>query len=148
MGLGNLAYEGLILFNRAPENTVKEATHIFEIVISGITINDAKTLLLGNNNAMTLYLQSTTSDALYAQFKHVIKKSFANVGTDKIWKNIITKYNAIPFVSRLNPDLSDYRTREALNGAFTMIAIEEKEIRTKVSSRTTTLLKKVFALQD
>lgn len=29
-----------------------------------------------------------------------------------------------------------------------MIAVEEKEIRNKISSRSTDLLKKVFALQD
>ncbi|MGB5499794.1 MAG: DUF4197 family protein, partial [Maribacter sp.] len=42
----------------------------------------------------------------------------------------------------------DYVTNEALKGVYTMISVEEKEIRTKVSSRTTDLLKKVFTLQD
>jgi len=48
----------------------------------------------------------------------------------------------------VNPDLTDYVTNETLEGVYTMIAVEEKEIRTKFSSRTTDLLKKVFALQD
>ena len=48
----------------------------------------------------------------------------------------------------MNPDLTDYVTQEALKGVYTMIAVEEKEIRTKASSRTTVLLQKVFALQD
>ena len=58
------------------------------------------------------------------------------------------KYNAIPFTSNVNPDLTDYVTNEALKGVYTMIAVEEKDIRTNLSSRTTDLLKKVFALQD
>ncbi len=148
IGLGSLADQGLKTLNRAAENAVKEATPIFVDAVKGITFNDAKNILLGNDNAATQYLQSGTSDALYGKFNPVIKNSFAKVGADKIWENIITKYNTIPFVKKVNPDLTDYVTQEALKGVFTMIAVEEKEIRTKTSSRTTTLLKKVFALQD
>ena len=54
----------------------------------------------------------------------------------------------MPLTNNVNPDLTDYVTQEALNGVYTMIELEEKEIRTQISSRTTDLLKKVFALQD
>ena len=63
-------------------------------------------------------------------------------------ENIINKYNKLPFVDKVNPDLTDYVTSQALNGVFTMISIEEKEIRNNISERTSPLLKKVFALQD
>ena len=61
----------------------------------------------------------------------VIKRSFGKVGADKIWTNLITKYNNLPLTSDVNPDLSDYVTQEALNGVYKMISVEEKEIRTK-----------------
>jgi hypothetical protein len=70
------------------------------------------------------------------------------VGADQIWNNLINKYNSIPFVNKVNPDLTDYVTQEALQGVYTMIAVEEKDIRKNVTSRTSTLLKQVFALQD
>ena len=66
---------------------------------------------------------------------------------DKVWTNIITKYNTLPFED-VNPDLTDYVTNKALDGVFTMIAVEEKEIRNNINERTSVLLKKVFALQD
>jgi hypothetical protein len=78
----------------------------------------------------------------------VIKNSFTKVGADKIWSQIITKYNSVPLVKKVNPDLTDYTTTKALEGVFKMIAIEEKNIRTDINSRTTTLLQKVFAIQD
>jgi hypothetical protein len=147
IGLGNLD-QGLKTLNRAAENAVKEATPIFVDAVKGITFNDAKNILLGTDNAATQYLESGTSEALYGKFNPVIKNSFTKVGADKIWENIITKYNTIPFVKKVNPDLTDYVTQEALKGVYTMIAVEEKEIRTKMTSRTSTLLKKVFSLQD
>ena len=148
IGLGNLADQGLKVLNRAAEDAVKEATPIFVDAVKSITFADAKNILLGTDNAATEYLINGTSEALYDKFSPVIENSFSKVGADKIWQNLINKYNTIPFVQKVNPDLTDYVTREALKGVYTMIGVEEKEIRTKVSSRTTDLLKKVFALQD
>ncbi|MBT8245361.1 MAG: DUF4197 domain-containing protein [Winogradskyella sp.] len=148
IGLGNLADEGLKILNRAAEDAVKEATPIFVNAVKDITFEDAKNILLGSNNAATEYLTSKTQTELYNKFKPVIDNSFSKVGADQIWTNLITKYNALPLTSNVNPDLTDYVTNEALDGIYTMIAVEEKEIRTKISSRTTDLLKKVFALQD
>lgn len=148
IGLDNLADEGLKVLNRAAEDAVKEATPIFVSAVKDITFNDAKNILLGNDNAATQYLTSKTQTQLYNKFKPVINSSFSKVGADQIWANLINKYNAIPFTNNVNPDLTDYVTGEALKGVYTMIAVEEKEIRNKVSSRTTDLLRKVFALQD
>ncbi|OEJ98899.1 hypothetical protein A8C32_06840 [Flavivirga aquatica] len=148
IGLSKLADKGLKVLNRAAEDAVKEATPIFISAVKDITFTDAKNILLGNNNAATNYLTSKTQTALYAKFNPVIKNSFSKVGADQIWKNLINKYNSIPFTNKVNPNLTDYVTSEALKGVYTMIAVEEKDIRTKLSSRTTDLLKKVFALQD
>lgn len=148
IGLGNLADEGLKILNRAAEDAVKEATPIFVNAVKDITFNDAKNILLGADNAATSYLEGKTNQALYSKFHPVIQNSFAKVGADQIWENIITKYNSIPLVNPVNPDLTDYVTGEALDGVYTMIAVEEKNIRTKISSRTTQLLRQVFALQD
>ncbi len=148
IGLSKLADEGLKVLNRAAEDAVKEATPIFIDAVKGITFADAKTILIGADDAATQYLTSKTQTALYAKFNPVIKNSFSKVGADEIWANLINKYNSIPFTADVNPDLTDYVTNEALKGVYTMIAVEEKEIRTNLASRSTDLLKKVFALQD
>ncbi len=148
IGLGNLADEGLKILNRAAEDAVGEATPIFVDAIKGITFSDARDILMGNENAATLYLRNGTQTSLYAKFNPIIKESFEKVGADKIWSNLINKYNNLPFTNNVNPDLTDYVSTQALDGVFTMIAVEEKEIRDKVSARTTDILRKVFALQD
>lgn len=148
IGLSSLADSGIKALNRAAEDAVKEATPIFIDAVKDITFNDAKNILLGNDDAATNYLTSKTQTALYDKFKPVINSSFGKVGADQIWTNLITKYNNLPLTNDVNPDLTDYVTTKALEGVYTMIAVEEKEIRNKVSSRTTDLLKRVFALQD
>lgn len=148
VGLGNLSDEGIKILNRAAEDAVKEATPIFVDAIKNMSFTDAKNILMGQQNAATTYLQSSTTNALYAKFNPVVKSSIGKVGADKIWKNIITKYNALPLTTDINPDLTDYVTNQALVGVFKMIEIEEKNIRTNINSRSSDLLKSVFALQD
>lgn len=148
IGLSSLADEGIKVLNRAAEDAVKEATPIFVDAVKQMTFNDAKNILMGSENAATGYLQNTTSTALYAKFNPIIKNSFSKVGADKAWENIITRYNAIPLVQKVNPDLTDYTTNKAMEGVFKMIAVEEKEIRTNLNARTSDILKRVFAMQD
>ena len=148
VGLSSLADEGLKVLNRAAEDAVKEATPIFVNAVKEITFNDAKNILLGADDAATQYLTAKTQTALYEKFHPVINSSFQKVGADKIWENLINRYNAIPLTNNVNPDLTDYVTGEALEGVYTMIAVEEKDIRNKISSRTTDLLRRVFAIQD
>jgi hypothetical protein len=148
IGMGNLADEGIKSLNRAAEDAVKEATPIFVAAIKNMSITDAKNILLGNDNAATTYLQSATTSELYKKFLPIVQQSIGKVGADKVWNSIITKYNGMPLVSKVNPDINDYVTNKAMEGVFKMIAVEEKNIRTDLSARTSPLLKKVFAMQD
>jgi hypothetical protein len=148
IGLSNLADEGIKVLNRAAEDAVKTATPIFVDAVKDMTFTDAKNILLGNQNAATSYLKGKTTDNLYASFSPVIKSSFSKVGADKVWSGLISKYNSIPFVKKVNPDLTTYVTTQALSGVFTMIEVEEKAIREKAGLRNTALLQQVFALQD
>ncbi|MGJ8760323.1 MAG: DUF4197 domain-containing protein [Polaribacter sp.] len=148
IGLGNLADEGIKALNRAAEDAVKTATPIFVDAVKDMTFADAKNILLGDQNAATSYLQVKTTDNLTSSFSPVIENSFSKVGADKIWSNLIGKYNSIPFVNKVDPDLTKYVTNQALKGVFTMIEVEEVGIREKASLRTSALLKQVFALQD
>jgi hypothetical protein len=148
IGLGNLADEGLKLMNAAASDAVKEATPIFVNAIKDMSITDARDILMGGNGAATQFLQNKTSDELYQKFYPVVDNSFGEVGADQIWTTAIDKYNSLPFTNDVNNNLTEYVTQQALDGVFTMIAVEEAQIRTDLQSRTTDLLQRVFRLQD
>ncbi len=148
LGMNKLADDGIKMLNRAAEDAVKEATSVFVNAVKNMSLNDARGILMGNENAATTYLETETNADLYTKFNPVVQNSLTKVGADKIWKSIISKYNKLPLVEKVNPDLTDYVTNKALSGVFKMITIEEKNIRTDLNSRTSGLLKKVFAMQD
>lgn len=148
VGLDALADRGIEILNRAAEDAVSEGIPIFVDAVQEMTITDARSILLGSQDAATSYLRDKTTDKLYERFNPIIASSLDQVGANEIWSGIINRYNDLPFTAPVNPDLSDYVTQEALEGVYTMIAIEEQEIRTNIQARSSNLLRRVFALQD
>ncbi|MGK0363129.1 MAG: hypothetical protein ACI85O_000171 [Saprospiraceae bacterium] len=147
-GFSNLEQNLLEKINRGAEDAAKKAAPIFKTAISQMTFADAFNILKGNKNAATTYLNTKTNSKLYSEFNPVIGQSLDKFNARKIWTDAAKVYNKIPFVEKVNADLGDYVTKQALNGLFGMVAKKELDIRTNVASRTTDLLKKVFAAQD
>ena len=105
---------------------------------------DAINIVKGNNNAATMYLKDNTSPQLIEKFRPVIKTSLDKVEATKHWEELIKAYNRIPFVKKMNPNLTEYVTGKAIDGLFIMIAKEEAKIRMDPMARTSELLRKVF----
>jgi hypothetical protein len=148
LGMGKLADKCLEDINHAAEDAAVGARPIFVSAITNMTFTDAKNILMGDRNAATQYLQRVCSAQLYESFKPVIFNSLNKVGAMKTWGDVMSKYNAIPFVQKVNPDLADHVTNKAMEGLFQMIEKEELSIRKDPIQRTTAILKKVFAAQD
>ena len=130
--------------NRAAEKAANEAKPIFIAAIKGMTVKDAISIVRGADNAATIYLKNTTSSELIIKFQPIIKTSLDNVNATKYWTNLITIYNKIPLVKKMNPNLTEYVTQKAIDGLFVMIAKEELKIRKDPMARTSELLKRVF----
>jgi hypothetical protein len=144
LGFGKKIDEFNLSMNRAAEKAAVEAKPIFVAAIKGMTVKDAINIVKGENNAATVYLKNTTSPELIIKFQPIIKTSLDDVSATRYWNDIITIYNKIPFVKKMNPNLSEYVTQKAIDGLFVMIAREELKIRKDPAARTSELLKKVF----
>jgi hypothetical protein len=144
IGMGKKVDEFNVSMNRAAEKAATEAKPIFVAAIKGMTVKDAINIVKGADNAATMYLKNATTPELIEKFQPVIKTSLDNVNATKYWTDLITMYNKIPLVKKMNPNLSDYVTRKAIDGLFIMIAKEELKIRKDPMARTTELLRKVF----
>lgn len=144
IGLGNLVDRFLETMNHGAELAAKEAQPIFEDVIRGMTVEDAWNILRGEQDAATQYLHDKGHRRLYGAFKPHISEALQKVDATKHYTDIVTAYNRIPGVRRIDPDLENYVTEKALEGLYFLVAREEANIRQNVGARTTDLLKKVF----
>jgi hypothetical protein len=144
IGLRKKVDEVILSLNRAAEDAGKEAKPIFVDAIKGMTVKDAINIVKGENDAATKYLNKTTSPQLNVKFQPVIKKSLDKVQATKQWEELVKTYNKIPFVKKMNPNLTEYVTGKAIDGLFVMVAKEELKIRKDPMARTSEILKKVF----
>ncbi|HWB27736.1 MAG TPA: DUF4197 domain-containing protein [Chitinophagaceae bacterium] len=144
MGFGDQVDKAILSMNRAAEDASKSAAPIFLNAVKQMTIGDAIGILKGGDSSATTYLRVKTSPALTSAFTPVIKTSLDKVDATKYWNDIVTIYNKVPFVKKINPDLAAYVTEKALSGLFYEIAQEEISIRKNPVERTSDILKKVF----
>lgn len=147
LGMNKMMDDFIVTLNKGASEAVKEASPIFVNAIHQMTFADARNILKGEDNAATNYFREKTSAQLFELFSPKVQRTLDRVEVTKYWNTIMTTYNQIPFVQKVETDLSKYVTNKAIDGLFIKIAIEEKKIRTDPFARVTELLKKVFAYQ-
>ena len=147
-GFNKLCDDVILSLNRAAEDAAKEARPIFINAIRQMTLKDVSDILLGSQDAATQYFKRTTTSQLIMAFKPVVQNSLNKTGATKYYSDAARQYNKVPFVSKINPDISDYVTQKAIDGLFYEIALEEQNIRHNVTARSTPLLQKVFGFAD
>jgi len=147
-GFKNFEEVALEKINRGAEDAAKSVGPIFLDAIKGMSINDALSILMGEQDAATNYLQNQTYQTLYNRFQPVVLNSLNKFNAVDYWEDAKGKYNKIPLVEDVNPRLDDYVVHEALKGLFSLVAVKELGIRTDISQRVTPLLQKVFKKQD
>ncbi len=147
-----LADEFVTTMNHAAEQAVPEAAGVFGDAIKGMSTDDARTILVGTNNAATQYFRRTTETNLYAKFLPIVKRATDQTGATAAYKQLMAKVegaNSLGSFGRSllgteSLDVDAYVTDKALDGLFKMVADEEKRIRENPAARTTALLQKVF----
>jgi hypothetical protein len=147
--LGKLGFqkevdEFVLSMNRAAEKAAPEAASIFGDAIREMTIQDGVGILNGGDTAATEFFKEKTHDRLYEAFKPIISSSIDEVGATKSYKDMMGRYEKIPFMDEQSLDLDHYVTDKSLDGLFYMVGQEEKKIRTDPAARVTDLLQKVF----
>ena len=136
--------EFVLSMNRAAEKAAPKAASFFVDAIKEMTFEDARKILGGGDTAATEFFKQKTHDKLYGAFKPVVSSSMDEVGCTRSYKEMMGKYESVPFMDKQSLDLDHYVTNKALDGLFYMVGQEEKKIRTDPAARATDLLKTVF----
>ena len=148
VGLGKDVDRFVKQLNRSAELAAARAKPVFIKAITSMTIDDAFEILNGAPNAATRYLQRNTWGELRQQFRPIISEALRQTSATRYYDEIVKKYNRLPFVNDVDPDLNAYATEKAIEGLFVLIADEEAEIRANPAARTSQLLRRVFGSLD
>ena len=144
VGYGPKLDEFVLSMNRAAERAAPAAKQIFWDAIGAMTFDDAQKILKGSDTAATQYFRDKTSDKLTAAFRPTVEQATNEVGVTRQYKDLVGRYQAIPFAKSESLDVDHYVVTKALDGLFHVLGEEEKKIRTNPTARVTDLLKEVF----
>ena len=145
VGYGPQVDEFVLSMNRAAEQAAPQAKQIFWDAIGEMTFDDARKILNGSDTAATEYFRTKTSDKLTAAFRPVVDRTMNEFGVTRQYKELVGRYQAIPFAKAEALDIDSYVVTRALDGLFHVLGEEERKIRTNPAARATDLLKEVFA---
>ena len=131
--------------NRAAEAAAPQAKALFWKSIRAMTLDDARAILNGPNDAATRYFQGKMTSELTIAMRPVIDDSLAQVGAVRVYQQAVAKVETLPLVPNIKIDLTGYVVNKAMDGLFHYLAIEEAAIRENPAKRTTELLRRVFS---
>ena len=144
VGGGGQIDELVLGMNRAAERAAPQAKKIFFDAIGEMTFDDARKILNGSDTAATEYFKAKTTPQLTSAFRPVVEQSMNQVGVSRQYKELVGRFEAIPFAKSQAFDLDGYVVDKGLSGLFTVLGEQEKQIRANPAARTTDLLKEVF----
>ena len=144
VGYGPQVDELVLSMNRAAESAAPQAKQIFLDAIGKMSFDDARKILNGGDTAATEFFRSKTTPQLTTAFRPAVSKSMNDVGVTRQYKDLVSRFDAIPFARSQTFDLDGYVVDKGLGGLFHVLGDQEKDIRTNPSARATDLLKEVF----
>lgn len=144
VGYGGQIDEFVLGMNRAAEKAAPHAKRIFGEAILQMSIDDARQILRGSDTAATEYFRAKTSEQLTAAFRPVVQQAMNDVGVTRQYRDLIDRYQNIPFASSPKLDIDSYVVAKSLDGLFYMLGEEEKKIRKNPAARVTDLLRQDF----
>lgn len=147
-GMGKQADELVLRMNRAAEAAVPEAKVLLVDAVKKMSVQDAKDILTGGEDAATQYFKKTTSTSLTAKFLPIVKEATQDVQLAQQYNKYAEMGMQYGLVKKDQANLEQYVTQKTLDGLYLMMAEEEKKIRKDPLGASTNLIKKVFgALQ-
>lgn len=144
LGMGKHADELETAMNRAAEAAMPEAKTLLIKSIKQMSVQDAKGILTGGDDAATQYFKRTTAEPLSGKFRPIVRKAIAKVKLAEKYDEFAGKAAKFGLVKEDQANLESYVTAKALDGLYLMIGEEERAIRKDPLGAAGSLAKKVF----
>ncbi|WP_394788857.1 DUF4197 domain-containing protein [Rhodoferax sp.] len=144
LGQGKRVDELVTSMNRAAEAAVPLAKDALVGAVKSMNFTDAKNILSGGDNAMTNFFAEKTRTPLFAKFLPVVTQATERVGAAEKYNQLAGKGVSLGLVKKEDASIQDYITQKTLDGLYTMIGEQEKNIRKDPVGTGSAVLKKVF----
>jgi len=143
-GMGKQADELILSMNRAAEAAVPEAKTLLVNAVKDMSVDDAKGILTGGDQAATEFFRKKTETALTDKFQPMVKTATDQVGLAQTYNKYAGLASKFKMVKEDQASIENYVTKQSLDRLYKVIGEQERAIRTNPIQYGSDLLKKVF----
>lgn len=143
-GQGKKVDELVTTMNRAAEMAVPMGKNLLVGAVKSMTVDDAKKILSGGDNAVTTFFADKTRVPLGQQFLPVVTQATQKVNLAKSYNRVAGKLAEVGVIDGKDASIEGYVTGKTLDGLYTIIGDEERKIRQDPVGTGSAILKKVF----
>ena len=132
--------------NRAAEQAVPQAKKLLTDAVKAMTVQDAKAILTGGDNSVTLFFKDKTQSPLTEKFLPIVTQVTNKIGLAKQYNDVAGQVEKTGLV-KIKPEqrrVETHVTAKALDGLYYMIGEEEKKIRQDPVGAGSDILRRVF----
>jgi enolase len=142
--MGKQADELVLSMNRAAEAAVPEAKALLVNAVKEMSVEDAKGILTGGDQAATDFFRKKTETALTEKFLPMVKTATGQVGLAQTYNKYAGLASKFKMVKEDQASIENYVTKQSLDRLYKVIGEQERAIRTNPIQYGSELLKKVF----
>jgi hypothetical protein len=143
-GQGKKIDELVTTMNRAAEAAVPMGKDLLVGAVKSMSVDDAKKILSGGDNAVTTFFADKTRVPLGEKFLPIVTEATNKVHLAQAYDRVAGKIAATGLVKGDETNIERYVTGKTLDGLYTLIGEEEKKIRQDPVGTGSAILKKVF----
>jgi hypothetical protein len=144
VGMGGQADDLVVAMNRAAEAAVPEAKSLLVDAVNQMSLDDARQVLTGGDDAATQYFRKVSYDRLQQRFLPIVKQKTDRADLAQQYNELAGQAAQFGLVEAKDANVESYVTRKALDGLYLMIAEEERAIRKDPLGQSSKILRSVF----
>lgn len=146
LGQGKKVDDLVLAMNRAAETAVPLAQDLVLDAVRKMTVDDAKAILSGGDDAATTYFRKATETQLSERLLPVIKSVTEGSDLARSYNAVSEKLVRFAGIKSELSTVENYVNKKALDGIYALIAEEERAIRTDPARYAGGLVGRVFQL--
>lgn len=143
-GQGKRVDELVIGMNRAAEAAMPLGKDLLVGAVKNMSVTDARNILSGGSNSVTQFFAEKTRLPLGEKFLPVVTKATEKVGLAAKYNKVAGKASGLGMLKKENASIQQYVTRKALDGLYTVVGEEERNMRQDPIGTGSAILMKVF----
>jgi hypothetical protein len=128
VGMGGMVDDLRVLVNRAAEMAMPDARAAVLAAIADLPLEDTSRLQ-PREDAASVFLRSRMTGRLNRELRPLVDRRLGELGAHALYAQALGIYRSMPFAPAIEGDLAGYVTARGVDGFFSTLRAEERQIR-------------------